>query len=216
MLRNDIILTENSKTDYEDENKYKNNFFKNNPQNISIPYYQSNKSQLMLRKKDNTFNNRNAQNLSNSENNKFINSIPNNGLINFKNLPNGGYEYEKENKKKEKNNNKKKIYINNYNMRKKKCKIARNYENVAKYFSKDHKRTKITNDIILTDFDTINSKNNNIFYLINNCQESDNNINNINIYNNESKNNRNYYKNNIIEQKISKISLPFCVIIFLN
>ena len=210
MNRNENKITENSKTEYVDKSRYKNIIFKNNPHNISIPFNLSNKGKLLLRNKENSFNNKNFQDLTNSSNNEFIKTIPSNGLINITNLPKGDYIPRKDYKnKKMKNTYKQEIYINNYNPRKKKCKIARNYDDITKYFSKDYKRTKITNDIILTDFDTNNSKNNNIFYLINNYQLPCSNINKI--YNNEDNDNIKHYKINNNVKKLTKISLPFCI-----
>ena len=207
MNRNENKITENSKTDYIDKSRYKNI---DNPLNISIPSNLNNKGRSLLRNKENTFNNTNFQDLTNSSNNEFIKANQRNGLINIKNLQKRDYILRKDIKnKKRKNTYKQEIYINNYNPRKKKFKRARNYDEITKYFSKDYKRTKITNDIILTDFDSNHSKNNNIFYLINNYQLSCSNINKI--YNNEDNDNIKHCKINNNVQKLSKISLPFCV-----
>ena len=211
MYRNENI-TENSKTDYIDKNRYKNNILLNNPQNFPFPMNQGNKTQVILRNKENSFNNRNFENLPNSANIEYINSLPSNGLINIKDLSKGDYNDKNGSKN---NNSNKNIYINNYNPVKKKCKIARNYEDITKYFSKNYKRNKMTNDNILTDFDSNDSKKNNVFYLINYNGVYSPNINAIynsyNIEDNNNYNNKKYYKNNYNGQRIGKISLPFCV-----
>ena len=198
MLRNKNLLTENSKTDNIENNKYRPGNLFNMRQNLLYPLTQSNGSQKYKRNNENSFNNKKSHEFINSTNNEKFISIPSNGLINSKEISNSDYNYNK-NKKSYRN-----IYINNYILKRKKFKVARNYEDITKYFSKSYKRTKITTDTILTDFDTNNSKQNNIFYLVNNNNEKlRNNNNNIsNIYN---------IGNKSSFQNISKISLPFCI-----
>ena len=166
MIRNKNLLTENSKTDNIENNKYKQGNLFNMKQNLNYPLSQNNHSQKYIRNNDNSFNNKKSKELINSTNNEKFISIPSNGLINSKEISNSDYNY---NYKNEKNKNSyKNIYLNNYILKRKKFKVTRNYDDITKYFSKNYKRTKITNDNLLTDFDTNNSKQNNIFYLINN------------------------------------------------
>lgn len=130
----------------------------------------------------------------------------NNGIINKKDTTNrNNYHF---NKALDKGNNKDNIniFINNYKPKKRTFNIIRNGKDISKYISKDYKRkTNISDDILNFDSNDSN-KNNNIFYLIN---EKDSNMTISNV-NNINSNNKLYYKKNY-HQKISKISLPFCV-----
>ena len=111
-----------------------------------------------------------------------------------------------------------KIYMNNYKPKNKKFKIFRNQDDITKYFSKNYKKNKAKNNNdnnILNDFDTNNSKKNNIFYLVNDNNSTHNyklkNIRNNNKNNNNDICNKDNKNRNDQEQKISKISLPFCI-----
>ena len=110
---------------------------------------------------------------------------------------------------KECNNNLNAIYMNNYKPKKKKFKVIRNESDITNDLSRSHKRNEKNFDDFLNDCDTAssnNSKKNNIFYLINlsNFSFINDNLKNINKENKNTK----FYRP---EQKISKISLPFCV-----
>ena len=154
MYRNEILLTENSKNEHLENTKYYKGNLYNMKQKMSFPFNKNNKNQNFIKNND-----------------ILINPSPNNRLINIKDLSNLDYKYKNGNKDYT-NNYLNKIYINNYIPRKKKFKVARNEQDIKKYFSKDYKKNILTNDIILSDYDTNNSKRNNIFYLVNNNNQS--------------------------------------------
>ena len=196
---NENLLTDNSLKNTESK-RYKIDKFSNTNKNLLYPTTeQSTQSQRKVLKAENSFKN----------------YIKNNHLENDNSMPR--YYPGNQNDISKSQNFSGKIYMNNYKPKNKKFKVFRNEDDITKYFSKNYKKnkTKNNNDNILNDFDTNNSKKNNIFYLINDNNSAynyklknmrNNNKNNINdIYNKDYKNRKNQ------EQKISKISLPFCI-----
>jgi len=226
MYKYENLVTENSKNHNTESNRYKKGNMLSGKKNSFLPTTQSSQNQ-----------NRIQYNEGDSANINFQNSIKsthydNNDLIitNRTNDLNNLNEITKTNDMPQKGKNKtfndlyKKTYIFNYKPKNKKFNVLRNSSDIPKYLSKNNKHNKDnskdnkhSNDNIL-DFDIGDS---NVYYLITHTYNYRNRNNNNN--NNFNDNNNNKLRSNKIKpsnndnsrynprQKISKISLPFCV-----
>ena len=230
MYKYENLITENSKNHNTESNKYKKGNILSGKKNSFFPTTQSSQNQNRIQ------NNEGDSTLRNFQNSIKSTHYDNNDLkiTNRSNAINSLNEITKTNDMPKKEKNKtfndlyKKTYIFNYKPKNKKFNVLRNSKDVPKYLSKDNKHNrdnsndnKYSNDNIL-DFDMGDS---NVYYLVTHTYNHRNrNDNNNFIYDNNNNNNNNNKLRNKInkqnnndnnrynpKQKISKISLPFCV-----
>ena len=229
MYKYENLITENSKNHNTESSRYKKGNILSGKKNSFFPTTQSSQNQNRIQNNEGDFTNRNFQNSIKSthyDNNDLIITNRSNAINSLNEIAKTN-DIPKKGKSKTFNDLYKKTYIFNYKPKNKKFNVLRNRNDITKYFSKNNKYNKDnssdnkhSNDNIL-DFDIEDS---NVYYLIthtyNHKNRNDNNNvidnNNDNNNNNKLRNNKNKQSNNdnnkyITKQKISKISLPFCV-----
>ena len=227
MYKYENLVTENSKNQNTESNNYKKSNILSGKKNSFFPTTQSSQNQNRIQ------NNEGDSSLRNYQNSFKSTHYDNNDLIitNRTNAINSMNEITKTNDMPKKGKNKtfnyfyKKTYIFNYKPKNRKFNVLRNSKDITKYLSKNNKYNKDnsndnkhSNDNIL-DFDIGDS---NVYYLVthtynyrkridNNNFIDFNNNNNNKLRNNQNRQNNNDNNRYNPKQKISKISLPFCV-----